>query len=90
MKTDIDTLITLAARFTGRHSKPLTKSKQRCRTTVYRDPRDVAYRYLRRFSNGTWLRCGSHVARPNFGAGIGFANWRNDRHEPVKPLVLSH
>ena len=63
---------------------PVTREPLR----ILRDPRDVAFRYLRRFAGGVWFRGGNHVARLHFGQGIGFLNFRNDRADPIRPVKL--
>jgi hypothetical protein len=82
------TLTALVKRLEGRRPRPLAPRLQRCRIRVYRDPRDLVFRYLRRFRKGHWHRGGSHVARYHGGPGIGFQGFRNDRCQKIKPLFL--
>ncbi len=82
------TLAALVKRLDGRRPRPLTHRLQRGRIRVYRDPRDIVFRYLRRFRKGDWHRGGSHVARLDFGPGIGFRNFRNDRRHKIQPILL--
>lgn len=56
---------------------------------ILRDPRDVAWRWLRRFVGGYWYRGGNHVARLDCGPGIGFEGFVNDRAKPIK-AILTH
>ena len=56
---------------------------------VRRDPRNVAWRYLRRVRPGVWFRGGSHVARLNFGPGMAFEGWVNDRAVSVVPTLIN-
>lgn len=62
---------------------------QRCRVTVRRDPRGVVFRYLRRFRGGLWYRGGSHVARYDYGPGIAWKEWRNDRAEGLQCSLIN-
>lgn len=74
---------TLQTRFSGR------KPRASRRYAVLRDPRDVAYRYLRRFRQGIWFRGGNHVARMDFGPGIGFPSFVNSRRDTVKAVLIN-
>ena len=87
---DLDRLVlaALVKRLDGRRPRPLAPRLQRCRIAVYRDPRDIVFRYLRRFRKGDWHRGGSHVARYHGGPGIGFRGFRNDRRHKIKPVFL--
>ena len=52
------------------------------------DPVEIAHRYLRRFAGGQWHRGGSHVARPNFGPGIGIRTEQRKDGLHAKPELL--
>jgi hypothetical protein len=82
------TLAALVKRLDGRRPRPLAVRLQRWHKPVYRDPRDVVFRFLRRYRKGEWYRGGSHVARLFSGPGIGFRGFRNDRRQKIKPLFL--
>ncbi len=81
----------LAAKMSGRKPHAMrTEMARRCLplVVVHRDPVCIAYRWLRRFVGGIWYRAGSHVARLNFGPGIGFEGWNNDRKPRIKPVLI--
>jgi hypothetical protein len=86
--TDANALVRLLSLFTGR-VMPLVRHPLGRRCGVRRDPRNVAYRFLKRSRGGEWFRGGSHVARLHFGPGIAFPNWVNDRAVPVIPELLN-
>ena len=83
---DGEALQRLHNKFRDRKSRP-QRGDMRCRVRLLRDPRDVAYRYLRRFVGGSWFRGGSHVARYQGGNGIGFLGWANDRNGQIRPIL---
>ncbi len=84
---DIAALARLAQRMTGRVTR-LVRIGRFWRVRLHRDPVAIAYRYLRRYRPGPWHVGGSHVARLDFGPGIGFRGWRNDQRIALNPIVL--
>jgi hypothetical protein len=85
---DAEVLKRLVERMNGRRPRPVRN--RRCATiTVYRNPRDVAKRWLKRFLGACWYVGGSHVARPCFGPGIAFVGWRNDRKTAIKARAIN-
>jgi hypothetical protein len=87
MSTDDTLLHHLRAKLDGRIMRPLRR--QRCRISVRLAPRDLAYRYLRRFAGGCWYRGGNHVARLGYGPGIGFLGFVNDQAMKVKAITMN-
>lgn len=72
---DVEALQRLLNLMTGRTIRPVRTPRLRSlygNEAPRRDPRDVAWHYLRRVRGGTWYRGGSHVARLNYGPGIAF------------------
>jgi len=85
---DTAALVGLFKRMMGR-VMPVLRHPMARRFNVRRAPRDVAFRYLRRVRGGEWYRGGDHVARLNFGPGVAFAGWVNDRAVTVIPELIN-
>ncbi len=84
---DVSLLNRLVKRLDGRVTG-ITRSHVGQWLRIHRDPTEIARRYLRRYSPGTWHQGGSHVARPGFGPGIAFPRWRNDRNVKLRPYLI--
>ena len=87
---DIELLTRLSSLFKSRPLPPMRRQPwRRYGITLRRDPVEIAHRYLRRFAGGQWHQGGSHVARLNFGPGIGFRIKQTPKVMKATPILLN-